>query len=278
MTTPRSLSALPLKRVRAVLSDVDGTLTTGGLLLSSTVRAIERVSESGLPVVLVTGRPAGFAEAWVRTLPVRGIVAENGGLWFARGKDGRVHKTYAFPESELVWRRQKLEHKLAEVFHRFPEARLSTDSRFTEVDLAIDHNEEVHLNVSVAQAIEKACRDEGLSAVRSSVHINCWFGDFDKFTTATRFLQEQLGLSKQVATSECVYLGDGLNDAPMFGGFKLSVGVANVRDVWDELEHKPNFVTRLREGPGAESVLQALARARVRKRSRTRLAKGGRRV
>jgi hydroxymethylpyrimidine pyrophosphatase-like HAD family hydrolase len=52
---------------------VDGTITTDGRLRSSTLGALERLGQAGVPVVLVTGRPAGFAEAWARTLPVAGF-------------------------------------------------------------------------------------------------------------------------------------------------------------------------------------------------------------
>ena len=47
----------------------------------------------------------------------------------------------------------------------------------------------------------------------------------------------------------------------MFRGFPRSVGVANVRDVWDELASKPSRVTRGREGAGFEEVARAILRA-----------------
>ena len=56
-----------------------------------------------------------------------------------------------------------------------------------------------------------------------------------------------------------VYVGDALNDEPMFKGFPRSVGVANVRGVWDELVHKPAFVTDAAEGAGFEELAAALS-------------------
>jgi hydroxymethylpyrimidine pyrophosphatase-like HAD family hydrolase len=53
-----------------------------------------------------------------------------------------------------------------------------------------------------------------------------------------------------------------LNDEPMFRGFPRSVGVANVREVWDELAHKPAQVTRAREGKGFEEVARAVLKGR----------------
>jgi hypothetical protein len=55
-----------------------------------------------------------------------------------------------------------------------------------------------------------------------------------------------------------VFVGDALNDASMFGGFPNSVGVANVRRWWDELAHKPRFITEQPEGAGLREVIDRL--------------------
>jgi hydroxymethylpyrimidine pyrophosphatase-like HAD family hydrolase len=61
-----------------------------------------------------------------------------------------------------------------------------------------------------------------------------------------------------------VYVGDSLNDAPMFGGFPRSVGVANVRAWWDELPARPRYVTAAAEGAGLrELVAHVLALGRA---------------
>src|ERR1700677_3378651 len=119
------LPARALASCPAVLSDVDGTLTTNGELESSTLRALERVRDAGVPVVLVTGRPAGYAELMVRYLPVRAAVAENGGLWFERESSGAIHKHYAEPEGRRQRQRAKLKREVDEVLGLFPGARLS---------------------------------------------------------------------------------------------------------------------------------------------------------
>lgn len=46
--------------VRALFSDVDGTMTTGERIEASTYEALEKLGEAGIPVIMVTGRPAGF--------------------------------------------------------------------------------------------------------------------------------------------------------------------------------------------------------------------------
>jgi hydroxymethylpyrimidine pyrophosphatase-like HAD family hydrolase len=98
-------------------------------------------------------------------------------------------------------------------------------------------------------------------AVRSSVHVNFWPGRFDKLSACRRVVRELFGPGGR-DLSAYLYVGDALNDAPMFGGFPRSVGVANVRDVWDELPCKPAHVTRAAEGRGFEEVARAVLRAR----------------
>ena len=51
-------------------------------------------------------------------------------------------------------------------------------------------------------------------------------------------------------SEQVVYAGDSPNDAPMFGYFPNSVGVANVLDFEDTIEHKPSWITEKRGGAG----------------------------
>ncbi|HKA90106.1 MAG TPA: HAD hydrolase family protein, partial [Haliangiales bacterium] len=64
--------------VRAVFTDLDGTLTTGGRILPSTYQALAALAVANVSVVVVTGRPAGWGDALLRLWPVAAVVAENG--------------------------------------------------------------------------------------------------------------------------------------------------------------------------------------------------------
>ena len=188
----RPLREADLSRVEAVFSDVDGTLTTGGRLRASTLGMMEQLDRAGVPVVLVTGRPAGFAEAWARTLPVAGVIAENGGLAIRLDGRGALRKTYARPALVRARERRRLERVVQSALRAVPGARMSTDSRYTEVDLAIDVNEEVRLGPEAARRLEAFFTARGVNAVRSSVHVNVWIGPFDKAWMVRRFAR--LGL------------------------------------------------------------------------------------
>src|SRR5580704_985373 len=125
--------------VRALFSDIDGTLTTDDRLEASTYAALERLHDAGVPVVLVTGRPAGFAQALMKLTPAVAAVSENGGVTFIR--DGRtLDKVYGVPEPTVAEWRRRMAAAVAEAVALVPGARVSSDSRYREIDLAIDWN------------------------------------------------------------------------------------------------------------------------------------------
>jgi HAD superfamily hydrolase (TIGR01484 family) len=230
------------------------------------------LSEKRIGLVLVTGRPAGWVDALARIWPLEGAIAENGGVSFLRrmGRDGArsFAKLYARPFHRLAADRARLTEAADAVRQVVPGARLSEDSRYTEVDMAFDYDEEVHLGESAADKIEAELVKQGITAVRSSVHINFWIGPFDKLSSCRRLLRELEGKKSALPVgatmdlSPYVYVGDSLNDAPMFEAFPHSVGVANVRKVLKRLSTPPKYVTKAEEGRGFEEVVAALIASR----------------
>jgi HAD superfamily hydrolase (TIGR01484 family) len=259
---PLPISQADLSQVQAVFSDVDGTLTVHDRLTSQVIASLERLTAAGVKVVLVTGRPAGFAECWMRTLPVAGVIAENGGLYFTRDAKGRFRKRYARPEAKRKPERAKLLRTVAQAIRAVPGAQLSSDSVFTEVDIAIDYNEEVKLGQEAAGKLERFLNARGIQAVRSSVHVNAWIGNFDKRWMVKKYLKDEWKLALAPRDPRFVYVGDSFNDAPMFEAFGLSVGVANVLDVLDRMPSLPAYVTKAREGVGFLEVADAVIAAR----------------
>src|SRR3954454_2107138 len=218
--------------VRALFSDIDGTMTTGERIEASTYEAIEQLGASGTPVIMVTGRPAGWGQVFMKMLPVVAVVAENGGVTFVR--EGRRHnKLYGVPQASLPEWRRRMNDAAVEAMSKVPGARLSSDSKYREVDLAIDWNEEVALSQDDAELVVSMLRKAGFTAVRSSVHVNFGPPHFDKLSACIQVVKRVLeGDTNNLAPY--VYCGDALNDAPMFGGFPTSVGVANIKTWWDE--------------------------------------------
>jgi hydroxymethylpyrimidine pyrophosphatase-like HAD family hydrolase len=101
-------------------------------------------------------------------------------------------------------------------------------------------------------------RKAGFTAVRSSVHVNFGPPEFDKLSACVAVVRQVLG-GDPADLSPYVFVGDALNDAPMFAGFPSSVGVANVKAWWDELSAKPAYLTELPEGAGLRELIAHLA-------------------
>lgn len=251
MTRPLSELRGP---VRALFSDVDGTMTTGDRVEARTYDALERLGEAGIAVIIVTGRPAGFGHAFMKMTPVLACVAENGGVTFVR--DGKkLVKSYGVPAASLPEWRRRMSDVAVEAMSKVPGARLSSDSKYREVDLAIDWNEEATLKQEDADRCMQIIKKAGLEAVRSSVHVNFGPPLFDKLSACLHLVRQVLK-TDPTDVSNYVYVGDALNDAPMFKGFPNSVGVANIRQCWDELEFKPAFLTEHPEGAGLREVIE----------------------
>ena len=242
--------------VRALFSDVDGTMTTGERIEASTYEALEQLNESGTPVIMVTGRPAGWGQAFMKMLPVLAVVTENGGVTFVR-EGRRQHKLYGVPQASLPEWRRRMNDAAVEAMSKVSGARLSSDSKYREVDLAIDWNEEVSLTREDAEVVVHMLRKAGFTAVRSSVHVNFGPPHFDKLSACMTVVRQVLGGDAN-DLSPYVFVGDALNDAPMFGGFPTSVGVANIKAWWDELTFKPAFLTELPEGAGLRELIAHL--------------------
>ncbi len=260
---PLPLSALSslTQPVRFLLSDVDGTMTQDGRIEAATLDAIERLVAAGIPVIPVTGRSAGFGYTLLSVLPAPAVITENGGVTFVR-EGHRVRKSYGVPAAEIARWRQRMVTAMQEVQRELPELLLSADSAYREIDLALDWNEEVARPPEEADRAVAILREHGLAASRSNVHVNFCPPLFDKRVACLRLVHEVLG-GDTADLAGYAYVGDSLNDAPMFDGFPTSVGVANIRDVWDQLPHRPAYVTPSRQAAGfRELVEQLLANAR----------------
>src|ERR1700760_1308371 len=131
--------------VRALFSDVDGTMTTGERIDASPHEALEALSDPGAPLIIGNGRAGGWGQAFMKMLPVLAVVTENGGVTFVR-EGRRLHKLYGVPQASLPEWRRRMNDAAVEVMSKVPGARLSSDSKYREVDLAIDWNEEASLS------------------------------------------------------------------------------------------------------------------------------------
>src|SRR5260221_12834578 len=95
----RALAQLDARGVRAVLVDIDETLTTAGKLTGDPYAALERLHAAGKIVVPVTGRPAGWCDHIARMWPGEAVGGENGAFYF-HFSEGRLRPRFLEESAE----------------------------------------------------------------------------------------------------------------------------------------------------------------------------------
>jgi HAD superfamily hydrolase (TIGR01484 family) len=261
------LSRFPLEdrcRVRGVLTDIDDTLTTDGRLTAAAYAAMEGLRAAGLLVIPVTGRPAGWCDHIARMWPVDAVVGENGAFHF-RYDSGthRLIERFLHGEAERADFRRRLEALRDRILVEVPGAAVASDQRYRESDLAIDYCEDVpELGPDAVERIVDLFEAAGARAKVSSIHVNGWFGDYDKLTTTKLLMAEAFGIDLEHERERFVFVGDSPNDAPMFAFFPHAIGVANLRRFSGRMAAEPAYVTAAEAGAGFTEAATALIAAR----------------
>lgn len=249
--------------LKFLLTDIDDTLTDEGQLGPEAYEALWSLHRAGVHVVPITGRPAGWCEMIARMWPVSGVVGENGGFYF-RYHDKQMKRDFFFDEKTQAQNRKKLLAVQDDVLKNVPGCALASDQFCRLMDLAIDFCEDVPaLPAPQVQKIVDIFKSHGAQAKVSSIHVNGWFGQYDKLTMALRFLEKEFGVSAEQAKKVCGFSGDSPNDEPMFAYFPHSFAVANIQNFLGQIKNKPTYVSRHRGGAGfVEIAAGILARAK----------------
>ncbi|MCB9778170.1 MAG: HAD family phosphatase [Alphaproteobacteria bacterium] len=242
-----------------ILCDIDDTLTHHGRLVPGALEALARAQRAGLKVIPVTGRPGGWVDHIARMWPVDGVVGENGGLWFWRedGEAGaQLHRRFLQDPATRATNRARLELLGEEILAAVPGTALASDQPYRELDLAIDFCEDVPaLGDDAIDAIVSCFEAAGATCKVSSIHVNGWFGRFDKLAGIRALHRDRWGTDIDV--DRWAFFGDSANDAPMFGAFPLSIGVANVRAFLPRMDTGPAWIT---DGEGGHGFVEAMDR------------------
>jgi HAD superfamily hydrolase (TIGR01484 family) len=251
----RPLTAMPdavRRDMRGVLTDIDDTLTTHGRLTAGAYAAMERLHEAGRLVIAITGRPAGWCDHIARMWPVDAVVGENGALYMRHDAPARkLLRRFVDDEPTRRARRARLAAIGEKILAAVPGCALASDQHYRETDLAIDFREDVPpLPRESVDRIVAMMEAEGLTAKVSSIHVNGWFGSYDKLSMTRRLLAEVFATDLDAERERFVFAGDSPNDAPMFAYFPHAVGVANVREFADRIATLPAYVTQGEAGAG----------------------------
>jgi HAD superfamily hydrolase (TIGR01484 family) len=233
-----------------VLTDIDDTLTTKGLLLPKTYEALWNLFCHGIQVIPVTGRPAGWCEMIARMWPVAGVVGENGAFYFAY-QNNQMIRSFDKSVMDLETNKKKLKRIEKEILEKVPGAKVSSDQFCRMFDLAIDVCEDIPaLSSGQVQLILDIFKKHGATAKLSSIHVNGWFGSFNKLEGSLRLLQDLFNLTPEVAAKEVYFIGDSPNDEPMWAYFQNSYAVANIRFFLNQLSNPPKHILNLEGGSG----------------------------
>lgn len=251
------------KKIRYVLADIDDTLTLKGRLPAVVFGAMERIQKAGICMIPITGRPAGWCDHIARMWPVDGIVGENGAFYFYYDdRQRKMRRRYFRSEGQRSTDREKLGTLKLEILKKIPGCRVSADQAYRETDLAIDYCEDVAaLSTEDVDRIVTLFEEAGARAKISSIHVNGWFGEYDKLTMTRMLFAEVFKDELEAVKTNVIFIGDSPNDVPMFRFFPHSVGVANILQFKEKIKHKPTYVTRQEGGHGfAEMVDSILAK------------------
>ncbi len=268
---PRSLHEMPAasaRGVHTVLTDIDDTLSTEGRLTAVAYAALEQLHEAGLRVVPVTGRPAGWCDHVARFWPVDAVVGENGAfyMWHEGGHGGgRLRTRHWLDENARAASTAGLAAVRERILAEVPGCAVASDQFCRLYDLAIDFCEDVSpLPPAAVDRIVALMRDAGMTAKVSSIHVNGWFGEWDKLAMTRRLMAERFGIDIDDAAARegVVFAGDSPNDEPMFGFFPNAVGVANVLAFRSRMQVLPMWVTRSAAGQGFVELARHLLAAR----------------
>ncbi len=251
----KSIEEFPQDKKSAVtylLTDIDDTITNNGRIPGCAFQAMEDLEKAGIEVIPITGRPAGWCDHIARMWPVRGVVGENGAFYFVYDMHTKkMIRRYFKADQEREQDKIKLDAVKQKILQLVPGCMVSVDQPYREADLAIDFAEDVHaLPQTDIDKIVEIFEQFNANAKVSSIHVNGWFGSYDKLSMTKIMFKEVFKTDLDVIKENVIYIGDSPNDEPMFEYFPNSVGVANILGFNDRLEFKPAFITEGKGGMG----------------------------
>lgn len=246
-----------------VLTDIDDTLTTHGLLTSPVLLALAALRDAGLRVIAVTGRPTWWAFPLLKLCGFDGLVAENGASAFWTDAEGRQRSLFFADAAERTRQRGLLDALALRVGEAFPGLQLADDMPMRIGDIAFDIGENrARMSEEEIARVQAFIEDAGFFTNLSSIHLHASVVPLSKQAMTLRFLAEAFGITPQDAREAFVFVGDSINDASMFAWFRHTVGVANIAPYLAALPVPPRWGTQAGHGSGFAELAASLLDAR----------------
>ncbi|MBN1829415.1 MAG: HAD-IIB family hydrolase [Deltaproteobacteria bacterium] len=251
-----------IKNLRGFFFDIDDTFTTDGKIRPDAFSALWDLHASGLKVVPITGRPAGWCDHMARMWPIDGIIGENGAFYFwYDDREKKLKKRFLDNDDVRAGKRQRLQQVREKILAAVPGTAVASDQAYREADLAIDFREDVSpLGWNEIDRICAIFTECGGTCKISSIHVNGWFGDYDKLQMTKIFVREQWGIDLDSEKDRYIFCGDSPNDEPMFRYFPNSAGVNTVRNYSHRMKFLPPFLTTGDGGSGFAELVSFIIR------------------
>jgi HAD superfamily hydrolase (TIGR01484 family) len=232
--------------IRLVASDMDGTLTIEEKFTPEMLVGMQRLSDRGIPMLIVTGRSAGWVSGIAHYLPIVGAIAENGGLFY-QGAESHL----LVPIANVEEHRQQLRAMFQKLQAQFSGLQESKDNRFRLTDWTFDV---AGLSTEQLRSMAEQCQAAGWSFTYSTVQCHIKLPMQDKANGLQQVLQQ---FFPKISLEQVVSLGDSPNDESLFA-LPHSVGVANVQSYLTQMQHLPKFLTSAAEGAGFCELVELL--------------------
>lgn len=264
MKSIKKLSKTEARSVKCVFFDIDDTITTSGKILPEAYEALWKLKDNGIKSVPITGRPAGWCDHIVRMWPVDAIVGENGAFYFfIDALNRKFNKRYFYDELTFKENREKLRIISEEILSKIKGCALASDQNYREADLAIDFCEDVkHIGWEKVDEICKIFKQHGAVCKVSSIHVNGWFGNYNKLDMTRILVDELFNSELDLSEENYIFCGDSPNDEPMFEFFSKSCGVKNVNDFKEKMKFLPTFIADHEGSLGFSQIIDILLEKR----------------
>ncbi len=252
-----SLSELMLKlaKIRLIATDMDGTLTQKDKFTPKLLDTLTYLALDQIPVLIITGRSAGWTEGLFHYLPIVGVIAENGGVFYHLDHPSPQYLT---PIKNLREHRQDLAYTFEILRSFYPHLQESSDNRYRLTDWTFSVET---LNFQEIEHLKTLTEENGWSFTYSTVQCHIKPPHQDKATGLKQVLEKYF---THYTLDQVLTIGDSSNDEPLFNSalFPLSVGVANLLTYLDKLTYHPTYTTRQSEIDGFGEVIELLRQSK----------------
>lgn len=236
-----------------IASDMDGTLTQKGRFSATLLQTLEQLQATGIDVLIVTGRSAGWVSGLATYLPIAGAIAENGAVYYGRDRD---EPQMLVPIADVAQHRERLATMFAQLQHHLPTLQPAADNSFRLSDWTFANE---GFSEETLTTLANLCDGEGWGFTYSAVQCHIKLPAQDKASGLRQVLQQHF---PHCSPAQTITVGDSPNDESLFDAshFPCSVGVANIADYAAAMTHHPTYLTTAAEGAGfcelADLVLQ----------------------